>query len=123
MRFVSRWAELFEVAVVAISANHARRTVAPAKVVASFRARGARRSRRDSQRREHLRRTIRFVDRLFLSGPNCYRRTLTEIALDAGAAAEPLRMGLQAHGAPRSGHIWLASAPDGAGSYDAELVL
>jgi len=73
--------------------------------------------------RERLRRTIRFVDRLFPSGPNCYRRTLTEIALDAGAAAEPVHMGLQANGGPRSGHIWLASAPDGAGRYDAEFVL
>jgi hypothetical protein len=45
-----------------------------------------------------------------------------EIALDAGAAKEPVHMGLKAHGAPNSGHVWLASAPDGDGGYDAEFV-
>ena len=112
-----------DVAFVAVSADRKRATVPPAELVASFRARGARRAARDGASRARLRRTIRFVDRLFPSGPNCYRRTLTEIALDAGAAAEPLRMGLRADGGPRSGHIWLASAPDGAGRYDAEFVL
>jgi hypothetical protein len=114
---------MLEVAVVAIAANWSRATVPPAKLVPAYRARGARRQTRDHASRERLRRMIRFVDRLFPSGPNCYRRTLTEVALDAGAAAEPLHMGLQADGGPRSGHIWLASAPDGAGRYDAELVL
>jgi hypothetical protein len=123
MARLPRLTELLEVAVVAIAANRSRAAVAPKKLVSSYRARGLRRPARDQASRETLRRTIRFVDRLFPSGPNCYRRALTEIALDAGAAAEPLHMGLQASGAPRSGHIWLASAPDGAGRYDAELVL
>jgi hypothetical protein len=123
MRGVRRCAELLQVAVVAIAANRSRGTVPPAELVSSYRARGAGRPAREKAARERLRRTIRFVDRLFPSGPNCYRRTLTEIALDSGAAAEPLHMGLQAGGGPRSGHIWLASAPDGAGRYDAEFVL
>lgn len=118
-----RWVELVEVAVTAIAANRSRGAVPPAALLSSYRARGSKRPARDQAARARLRRTIRFVDRLFPSGPNCYRRALTEIALDAGAAAEPLHMGLQADGRPQSGHIWLASAPDGAGRYDAEFVL
>jgi hypothetical protein len=73
--------------------------------------------------RTKLQRLIRFVDRLFPSGPNCYRRALIEIAMDAGAAAEPLHMGLQAEGGLNSGHAWLASSSDPSRSYDAEFVV
>jgi hypothetical protein len=66
---------------------------------------------------------IRFVDSLFPSGPNCYRRALVEIAMDAGAAAEPLHMGLLADGGLNSGHAWLDSAADPTRSYDAEFVV
>jgi hypothetical protein len=102
--------------------NHGRRTQPARKLIASLRSRGALCAARDAGQREDLRAAIRFVDRLFPSGPNCFRRVLMEIALDAGAAKEPVHMGLKAHGAPNSGHVWLASAPDGDGGYDAEFV-
>jgi hypothetical protein len=64
---------------------------------------------------------IRLVDRLFPGGANCYRRTLLEIALDAGAAEERLFLGLKEQGGPASGHAWLESWPDAAEAsrYDA----
>jgi hypothetical protein len=43
--------------------------------------------------------------------------------MDAGAAREPLHMGLNAEGGPRSGHAWLASSPDRPAHYDAEFVV
>jgi hypothetical protein len=115
-------ADRIAVVSVALSVDRRLRRVVPRKLIASVRARGATCVRRDPAARARLRRAIRFVDRLFPSGPNCYRRVLMEIALDAGAAAEPIHMGLQADGRPKSGHIWLESAPDGAGRYDAEVV-
>lgn len=115
-------AELWRVAAVAVSVNRGRRTQPARKLIAKLRARGALCASRSSEQREDLRAAIRLVDRLFPSGPNCFRRVLMEIALDAGAAKEPVHMGLKAHGAPNSGHVWLASAPDGAGGYDAEFV-
>jgi hypothetical protein len=113
--------ELWRAAAIAFSVNR-RRKQPPAKLIASLRARGASCAARDAEGRRQLQRAIRFVDRFFPTGPNCYRRVLMEIALDAGAAAEPLHMGLKAEGGASSGHIWLASAPDGAGRYDAEFV-
>jgi hypothetical protein len=64
---------------------------------------------------------VRAVDRLFPSGPNCYRRVLMEIAIDAKAAGEPLYLGLLADGGSGSGHTWLASSKDRGGRYDVEL--
>ena len=43
------------------------------------------------------------------------------MALDAGAAAEPLRFGLREHGGPGSGHAWLGDRPDESARYDAEF--
>jgi hypothetical protein len=57
-----------------------------------------------------LARAVRLVDRLFPSGPNCYRRALLEAALDAGAAHEPLMMGFRTVGGTCEGHAWLGSA-------------
>jgi hypothetical protein len=57
-------------------------------------------------------------------GGNCYRRVLLEIALDPHAAAAPFYMGLDAGGAPMSGHAWLGSSAGGdRGSYDAIISL
>jgi hypothetical protein len=66
---------------------------------------------------------IALVDRVLPGEPNCLRRALLEIALDAGAAEEPLHLGLKVPGGPRSGHAWLASWPDAANAsaYDAVL--
>jgi hypothetical protein len=76
---------------------------------------------RDARARARLQWLIRAVDRLFPSGPNCYRRALVEIGIDAGAAAERLHMGLSAFGGRDSGHAWLTSSP-GTERYDAEFV-
>src|SRR5689334_5539606 len=101
--------DLAEVLWVALSVEKGRTSVGPAQLVKGLRARGARRGARDVADRLRLRRAIEIVDRRFPSGPNCYRRALIEIAMDAGAAAEPLHMGLKSHGEPGSGHAWLAS--------------
>ncbi len=116
------FADLLQVAAVALSIERRRSSTPPRKLIASVRARGARCAARDEAGRAHLKRAIRFIDRCFPRGPNCFRRVLIEIALDAAAAQEPLHFGLQADGTPNSGHIWLASAPDGNGRYDAEFV-
>lgn len=100
-----------------------RRRLGPSELIKKLRAMGASRKGRNAAGRDRLRRFIRFVDSYFPSGPNCYRRALIEIALDSGAAAERLHLGLQRHGTPFSGHAWLASSPDRGGTYDAEFVV
>jgi hypothetical protein len=114
---------LLEMALVAIRVERGRVTRGPKDLVAELRARGKTRRRRSRVERQRLRRAIRLVDRCFPSGGNCYRRTLIEIAMDAGAASEPLHMGVQAGGGPNSGHAWLESWPDGDGCYDAEFIV
>jgi hypothetical protein len=113
--------DAFEVAILAIRVNRARSRRGPQELAQSLRLRGAQSRPRSARERASLRRLIRFVDSLFPSGPNCYRRALIEIATDAGAAKEPLRMGLVAEGGLNSGHAWLASSPDPDRRYDAEF--
>jgi hypothetical protein len=115
--------EFFEIVRLAIAVDRDRATRGPVELTRSLRARGAKHVARSTRRRASLQRTIRVVDRLFPSGPNCYRRSLVEIGMDAGAAAEPLYMGLTAAGGSKSGHAWLASSPDPSGRYDAEFVV
>lgn len=114
--------ELWRAASIALSIDRRRGSQAPRKLINSLRAQGVLRGARSPAKREVLRRAIRVVDRFFSSGPNCYRRVLMEIALDAGAASEPLHMGLNADGGVNSGHVWFASAPEGVKTYDAEFV-
>lgn len=102
-----------------------RRFRGPGLIVEQVRRRGERQARRDVARRRRLRRAIRLVDRFVVPwqpGGNCYRRALMEMALDAGAAAEPLRMGLQAAATPGSGHAWLGDE-ETSEHYDAILSL
>jgi hypothetical protein len=80
---------------------------------------------RAPEQRNTLRRVIRQIDARVPGGPNCYRRALLEMRLDAVAAREPLHLGLRAHGGPNSGHAWLGqpvSAEDSA-HYDAQFVV
>jgi hypothetical protein len=121
--FVHRLTELAEVLAVGVRVDWARSRRGPQSLVTELRARGSRRGPRDTVARARLQRIIGFVDRCFPSGGNCYRRALMEIALDAGAAAEPLNLGLQAHGGPGSGHAWLADRRGVSTRYDAELSL
>jgi hypothetical protein len=115
------WSDLVKVLRIAVSVDRRRKLLGPAALVGELRILGATRPARDFAARAQLRRAIALVDRLFPSGPNCYRRALVEIALDAGAAAEPLRMGIRKDGAPKSGHAWLPSWPERQERYDAEF--
>jgi hypothetical protein len=64
-------------------------------------------------------------------GENCYRRALVEIALDRGAAQEPVHFAFRSRGGHGSGHAWLGGATDEGGAptapppggYDAYFVL
>lgn len=106
----------------AIRIERRRLKEAPGSLLAEMRACGRSRTYRQPAARRRLQRAIRFVDRLFPSGPNCFRRALIEISMDAGAALEPVHFGLKSKGGPRSGHAWLASDRRAA-RYDAEFVL
>jgi hypothetical protein len=101
-------------------AERSKRRTGPTAVVAVFRAAGMRAPSRSPSERARLRSLIRRLDHYFPAGPNCYRRALVEIAMDAGAAREPLHLGLNL--SPRAGgHAWLSSdAADGA-AYEVEL--
>jgi hypothetical protein len=114
---------LLETAFIGVKVEWGRKSLGPQDLVPRLRARGSRRPWRDEAGRLRLRRAIRFVDRWFSSGGNCYRRVLIEIAMDAGAATEPLHLGLQTDGGPNSGHAWLGSVRDGEERYDAEFVV
>lgn len=100
-----------------------RRFQGPARAVSDLRRLGRRSKERSPSEREALRRTIARVDARFPGGGNCYRRVLCEIALDAGAARDPVHLGLRAHGGPGSGHAWLSSWPDAVKAGDYEAVL
>ena len=76
---------------------------------------------RGHERRVMLRRLIGAVDARMPGGPNCYRRSLLELGLDAAAAREPLNMGLRPHGGPKSGHAWLGQSEPGAEVYEARF--
>jgi hypothetical protein len=90
-----------------------------ASSVAYARRLGVAKSRRSPSERAVLRRAIAVVDRLMPGGANCYRRVLLEIALDAGAAKQPVMLGLRNGGGPRTGHAWLDGVEPSASSYDA----
>jgi hypothetical protein len=93
----------------------------PGPAVAKLRARGRKGPRRSSDERRELRRLISIVDRFLPGEPNCYRRALLEMSVDAGAAEEELHLGLKVPGGPRSGHAWLG--PSGAlpAAYDVQV--
>jgi hypothetical protein len=96
----------------------ARRSLGPRPLLDRLR-RGARRTpERDATGRRCLRRAIRWVDSCLPGGGNCYRRALLEMALDRGAAREPLAMGMSAQGERVSGHAWLSDADRGATPYE-----
>ena len=93
----------------------------PAAAVPKLRARGSAAPRRTPEDRAQLRRLIALVDRFFPGEPNCYRRALLEMSLDAGAAEEPLHLGLKVPGGPRSGHAWLGTSGALPGAYDVQV--
>ena len=98
-----------------------RRHRGPGPLTAKLRKRGAAGPVRSQQRRVVLRKLIGAVDARMPGGPNCYRRALIEMSLDAGAAREPLSLGLRPHGGPKSGHAWLGAPEPGAEVYQARF--
>src|SRR6185312_10245741 len=115
--------DLLSVLLFSVRVNRSRRRVGPQQLVAALRARGQSCPKRSPQQRSRLRALIHRVDRLFPSGTNCYRRALVEIGLDAGAAAEPMYLGLRAGGGKNSGHAWLSSDAGTSDKYDATFVV
>lgn len=75
------------------------------------RRRGRASRRRSLAARLRLRRAIGWVDARMPGGSNCYRRALLEIALDGGAAGDPLLLGFNLE-EQLSGHAWLAGQSD-----------
>jgi hypothetical protein len=123
-RALTLLAELVRVARMLPAVERGRRAEGPEPLVERLRARGRGQARRGPDARADLRRVIAAVDRCLPGEPSCYRRALLEMGLDAGAAGEPLRMGLRVPGGPRSGHAWLgggAGDPDAGGPYDVQL--
>jgi len=100
-----------------------RRHEGPRPLTAKLRRLGRSVPSRPAGRRERLRWIIRAIDARLPGGPSCYRRALLEMSLDRDSAGEPLRMGLRAHGGPRSGHAWFGSAEAPAESYDADFAI
>ena len=87
--------------------DHVRKTHGPKPAATLLRSEAASAPRRDARGRARLARAIALCDRLYPFGrAGCYRRALLEIALDAGAASEPLHLGL----ADPEGHAWLPRA-------------
>ncbi len=114
--------ELLRVMIALPGVEWARRTKGFEPAVTALRARGTRCPRREWRQRVLLRRAIAWLDARVPWGGNCYRRVLLELTLDAGAACEPVLIGLNAKGGHGSGHVWLAStAPFD--DYDVKLTL
>jgi hypothetical protein len=120
---LNRFLEVAEVIGLTITLNRARSRRGPKALTSSLRSRAMNVAARSPEERARLQRVIRVVDKCFPTGPNCYRRALVEIAMDAGAASEGLHLGLMAAGGRDSGHAWLASWPEADRRYDAELVV
>jgi hypothetical protein len=95
-------AELLRVAGALREAERARLRETPERALASMRARGRDRPRRTAVGRARLRRAIGWIDAVAPGGASCYRRTLLELALDGGAAREPVVFGLDVG---RTGHV------------------
>lgn len=102
--------ELARVAAVVVEVERRRRRDAPERVVREMRARGAIERERGPVGRARLVRAIGWIDAALPGGQNCYRRTLLELALDAGAARETLVFGLDVG---RTGHVAFKGREDG----------
>lgn len=90
-------------------AERERRARGPAEAVATMRGHGSARPARGPIGRARLRRAIGWVDACHPGGGNCFRRVLAELALDGGAAREPLVFGLDV-GA--TGHVAFRDAEE-----------
>lgn len=84
-----------------------RASVGPTRAAQLLRSSSTRRPS-DSAR---LARAVAFVDARSSGGPNCYRRALLRIALDANA--ESLKLGFKLDGEAVTGHAWLGDEDQG----------
>jgi hypothetical protein len=101
--------EIVRVARIVRELERSRLSDGPETIVRDCRARGSREKERGPIGRARLRRAIGWVDALSPRGPNCFRRTLLELALDAGAAREKLVFGLDVC---RTGHVTFKGRED-----------
>jgi hypothetical protein len=85
-------------------------SVGPNRAVLLARRLGQKAMARSVRDRRALVSVISVVDRFCVGGPNCYRRVLLEVAMDAGAAREVVKMGFRSSGGQGSGHAWLGDA-------------
>ena len=114
------WGNLLRVLIALPIVEWRRRRVSLHRAVALARAGAGSRLRRSDAERLRLRRVITAFDARMPGGPNCVRRALLEMSLDAGAASEPMYAGLRRGGGPGSGHAWLHSQTVSE-SYDAVI--
>jgi hypothetical protein len=101
--------ELVRAAAIARKAERLRWANAPELAVNTMRARGRTKKKRGPIGRARLRRAIGWIDATYPSGPNCFRRILIELGLDAGAAAETIVFGLDVG---RTGHVAFEESED-----------
>ena len=129
--FFSILADAAAVAKTLREVERARWVEGPATLVARLRERGKNEDPRSSSARRRLLRLIHHLDRLMKGGPNCYRRSLTRVALDRASADEPFVLGLNLRPPPggeaapstnEPGHAWLDGTEPGA-RYDVEFRL
>lgn len=100
-------AETVRVLSVLPQVERARRKAGPAELAATMRLLSEGAPHRAPLERARLRSTIAWCDQVVPFGAGCYRRALLEMALDAGAAQEPLVLGLRRRGL---GHAWVGAA-------------
>ena len=110
--------DLGKVLVTLPAVERGRRREAAGPLLARMRARGVTCHLRASASRARLVRAIAFVDRRAPGGPNCLRRALLRVALDATAARDPVVFGLDV---PEGrGHAWVDGTEE-SGRYDVEF--
>jgi len=102
--------EVFRVSRIIRRAERLRLGSPPELAVRTMRELGRSARRRGPIARARLRRAVGWVDAAYPgSGPNCFRRVLVEVGLDAGAAGETLVFGLDVG---RTGHVAFKESED-----------
>jgi hypothetical protein len=114
-------ADLVEAALLLHEVEEARWSEGPGELVSRLRARGIERAARSPAARLQLSRVIYHLDRLMHREPNCYRRSLTRIALEREAASEPFVLGLDLQAEGARGHAWVEGTTEAKGAYDVEF--
>jgi Transglutaminase-like superfamily len=122
MAFFLTLGEVIRVLAVLPRVELGRRRQGTRGLIGALRRRGAAAAARGADQRQRLRRAIGLVDAACLKR-NCLRRALLEVALDAGAAAEPLNLGFRKEGPRLTGHAWLGADNSPAQDFPAQFHL